>query len=209
MSKLATRAMVVGIVVGLLVVASLRRRRRRQGSPQGRHPDRLRGESRHSSAATGTFEAQIVGEKKIAYKLTYSGLEGTVSQAHIHFGKRAVNGGVSAFLCSNLPDPPAGTPACPASGTVAGEIDAADVVGPAIRGSSRSVRRTGRRDACRAHLRERPLVEVAVRRDPHADRRRAPREVAEEARQELTDPAGATRARAPPPPKRLPRPLPK
>ena len=50
----------------------------------------------------------------------------------MHFGKPAVNGGISFFLCSNLPNPPAGTPACPGTteGTVEGDIEAADVIGP-------------------------------------------------------------------------------
>ena len=70
-----------------------------------------------STAATGTFEVRIgPGDKTIAYKLSYSGLEGDVQQAHIHFGKRAINGGISVFLCSNLPDPPPGTPHAPRPG---------------------------------------------------------------------------------------------
>ena len=70
------------------------------------------------------------------YKLTYSGLEGAVTQAHVHFGKRAVNGGVSYFLCGTAAAPgPAGTPACPTpGGTVEGDIDAADVIGPSPQG---------------------------------------------------------------------------
>ena len=66
----------------------------------------------------------------IDYTLTYSDLT-SVAQAHIHFGKVHVAGGIMAFLCSNLPNPPAGTPACPtSSGTVTGTITAASVIGP-------------------------------------------------------------------------------
>jgi len=68
-----------------------------------------------STAASGSFEAKIVGNSKIEYKLSYKDLEGSVQQAHIHFGQRAVNGGISVFFCSNLPNPPAGTQACPPS----------------------------------------------------------------------------------------------
>ena len=55
---------------------------------------------------------------KIEYRLSYSDLEGDVLQAHIHLGQEHVNGGISAFLCSNLLEPPAGppppgTPPCP------------------------------------------------------------------------------------------------
>ena len=89
-----------------------------------------------SSAANGTFKARIdkaTGE--IDYDFSYEGLQGTVSQAHIHFGARAFSGGISAFLCTNLGNGPAGTPACPAtSGTVTGTITAAQVVGPAGQG---------------------------------------------------------------------------
>jgi len=56
-------------------------------------------------------------------------LTGTVTQAHIHFGKRHVAGGVLVFFCSNLGNGPAGTPACPLnSGTVSGTFTSASVV---------------------------------------------------------------------------------
>lgn len=64
------------------------------------------------------------------YKLSYADPTTPVTQAHIHFGKPGVAGGVIAFLCSNLPNPPAGTQACPeAGGTVSGTISADRVVG--------------------------------------------------------------------------------
>ena len=68
------------------------------------------------------------------YTLKYSGLT-NVKQAHIHFGKKHVPGGVMVFFCTNLGNGPAGTPACPddSSGevTVTGTITPASVVGPA------------------------------------------------------------------------------
>jgi hypothetical protein len=85
-----------------------------------------------STPATGTFEATIDdAAQTISYELTYAGITGgTASAAHIHFGKRAVNGGVVAFLCSG-----GDKPACPATdGTVTGVIDAADIIGPAGQG---------------------------------------------------------------------------
>jgi hypothetical protein len=85
-----------------------------------------------SSTGTGSFTATIDDDAQtISYELSYSALQGgTASAAHIHFGKRAVNGGVVAFLCSGGDKPP-----CPAtSGTVTGVIDAADVIGPAGQG---------------------------------------------------------------------------
>jgi len=68
----------------------------------------------------------------LTFTLEFSGLSAPVTQAHIHFGKRHVAGGVMVFLCSNLGNGPAGTQPCPAGGgTVTGTIMAADVVGPA------------------------------------------------------------------------------
>lgn len=89
-----------------------------------------------SSTGTGRFTAEIDSMNNvITYQLTYSGLEGTASQVHIHFAQTGVNGGISAFLCSNLPSPPAGTPACPVTaGTVTGILQASSVVGPSAQG---------------------------------------------------------------------------
>lgn len=64
----------------------------------------------------------------ISYSLTFSDLTSNTTQAHIHFGKRHQAGGVMVFLCSNLGNAPAGTPACPASGTVTGTITTADLL---------------------------------------------------------------------------------
>jgi hypothetical protein len=56
-------------------------------------------------------------------------------QAHIHFGRPAINGGVMVFLCSNIGSP-VPTPACPGpnSGEVSGTLDADDVIGPSGQG---------------------------------------------------------------------------
>lgn len=63
----------------------------------------------------------------IDFTLNYSGLTG-VTQAHIHNGAVGSNGPPHIFLCSNQPNPPAGTPICPASGgTVTGTRTAADL----------------------------------------------------------------------------------
>jgi hypothetical protein len=91
-----------------------------------------------STVGRGTFRARInKDETEIAWRLTYHDLEGTVLQAHIHFGGPNASGGVSVFLCSNLPNPPAGTQACPVpplAGKVEGVATAADVIGPAGQG---------------------------------------------------------------------------
>jgi hypothetical protein len=89
-----------------------------------------------STTGTGSFEATLNGAgDEISYTLTYGDLEGVanngvVTQAHIHFGQRGINGGVIAFLCGGSTKP-----ACPASpATVTGTITAADVIGPASQG---------------------------------------------------------------------------
>jgi hypothetical protein len=89
-----------------------------------------------SSPGSGTFHAAINrSEQTISYRLTYTGLPTTVQQAHIHFGRKFIAGGVSAFLCTNLGNGPAGTQACPPSpATIEGTITPADIVGPANQG---------------------------------------------------------------------------
>ena len=68
----------------------------------------------------------------MAYELQYQHLEGTVTQAHLHFAQRGGNGGIMIFLCSDLGNGPAGTQACPASpATITGAIHASDVIGTA------------------------------------------------------------------------------
>jgi hypothetical protein len=82
-----------------------------------------------STSAHGRFRAEV-RPHRINYKLTYAAVEGvSVTQAHIHFGQKGVNGGIVVFLCSNLGNGPAGTPACPASpGQVTGTVTADDMV---------------------------------------------------------------------------------
>jgi CHRD domain len=85
------------------------------------------------SSGQGTFTATInEGDTTIDYELSYNNLAGTVTQAHIHFGKPFEQGGIVVFLCSNLANPPANTPACPVpSGTVTGTLNASNIVNSA------------------------------------------------------------------------------
>jgi hypothetical protein len=91
-----------------------------------------------SSAGTGTFTARLDEDARtIEYTESYSALEGSVAQSHIHFGQRSLTGGISVFLCTNLGNAPAGTTvqACPAApATISGTIRPADVTGPAGQG---------------------------------------------------------------------------
>ena len=92
-----------------------------------------------STTGSGEFNARIIDESAIEYELSYSGLEGNVTQAHIHVGSPAQSGGISAWLCGNSPptSPPAGTQGCPSPPTtITGTITAANIVGPAGQGIS-------------------------------------------------------------------------
>jgi len=89
-----------------------------------------------SILSTGQATLKLSVDKNaqtLTYSLTYSGLT-NVTQAHIHFGKDHVAGGVMVFFCTNLGNGPAGTPACPndmaGEVTVTGTVTAAGVVGP-------------------------------------------------------------------------------
>ena len=86
------------------------------------------------TGAEGKFKARLFSDR-IEYELRYEDLEGDVQQSHIHIGQRLANGNISAFLCTNLGNGPAGTPACPPDpATVSGTIEAEDVIGPASQG---------------------------------------------------------------------------
>lgn len=82
-----------------------------------------------STGASGEFRGQINNEEsQLDWTLSYSDLEGSVQQAHIHLGQSGVNGGITVFLCTNLGNGPAGTQPCPAPpATISGTITAADV----------------------------------------------------------------------------------
>ncbi len=89
------------------------------------------------SDGTGTVNLQLNQKAStIDYELTYSKVgttppkTGTVSQAHIHFGKSRDSGGVLVFFCTNLTFSGTGPtpPACPKnSGTVSGTWTKANV----------------------------------------------------------------------------------
>ena len=126
---------VIAVLGGLLLVASLAVA---EGGKVNLKADDLVGYQENpdiSTVATGSFQVTIDdAAQTLTYELSYAGLEGTVLQAHIHFGKRAVNGGVSFFLCSNIGGP-AGTPACPQEGTVSRDDVGADaIIGPTGQG---------------------------------------------------------------------------
>src|SRR5438552_9834821 len=103
-------------------------------------PPALRGAI--STAASGKFRARIGDDANtISYELSYEGLEGAVTQAHIHFGQRHTVGGIVVWLCQTEGTPaPAAvaglTPMCggPRASTVTGMITPAQVITAAGQG---------------------------------------------------------------------------
>lgn len=91
-----------------------------------------------STPGTGRFKAKVdESAGTIEYELSYADLIGTATQAHIHFGRRGVAGGIMVWLCQSPTnvDPTGLSPQCPAAGgTVTGTLQAASVVGPAAQG---------------------------------------------------------------------------
>ena len=85
-----------------------------------------------STTARGKFTAVIDLEANtITWRLNYEGLEGTVTQSHVHFGQMGVNGGISFFLCTNAGNGPAGTQLCPTPpAEISGVITPDLVIGP-------------------------------------------------------------------------------
>lgn len=90
-----------------------------------------------STAGGGRFTAKIdEGGGSILWQLTYDGMQGTVTQSHIHFGQHTANGGITVWLCQSATNPApaavaAQTPVCTSpSGTFSGTITSASIVGP-------------------------------------------------------------------------------
>ncbi|HEY6368050.1 MAG TPA: CHRD domain-containing protein [Candidatus Binatia bacterium] len=84
-----------------------------------------------STVASGTFFAFVQdGDTSFQYFLSYFGLQGTVTQGHIHVAQPGVNGSIIIWLCQTAtnPDPTNLSPQCPQGGTVQGTITAANVI---------------------------------------------------------------------------------
>ena len=90
-----------------------------------------------STPAAGRFVATVAADGSyVDYELTYSGLQGVITQSHIHFAQKSVNGPIIIWLCGTTALPgPTGTPVCPinvagqtAELSVSGRILAANVL---------------------------------------------------------------------------------
>ncbi|MGH3080510.1 MAG: CHRD domain-containing protein [Gaiellaceae bacterium] len=116
------------------------------GDGSGRNSARLNGYQEVNSISTagfGSFHMKISNDgESVDYTLSYRDLESAVTQAHIHFAQRSVNGGIAVWLCdgdpAGGPQPPAGVvvPVCPlaAGGTVEGTFTRNDLQNAGGRG---------------------------------------------------------------------------
>jgi hypothetical protein len=186
MSKLVLRVVGLGVVIAVLGAGSYAI----AGSNTKNFSGTLVGFEENpdvSTPANGSFDARLSDDgTKLMYRLTYADIGGgNVLQAHIHFAKRAVNGAIVLWLCSNLASPPTpaglGIPACPSpSGTVTGELDASDVqavpsqgipAGQAGFDEMIDVMRAGRAYA-NVHSTQSPGGEIRAQLNDHGDRGR-------------------------------------
>ena len=126
MGKLALRGLVLAAVIALLGVGSYAIAGGGTKNFDGQPADGLPGELRHlSTPAIGSFEARLSNDgESITYELSYSGLEGVVTQAHVHF---ATEGAQRRHLVLALRD--RGEPVC--------GVAASDAVLPAPGGTVR------------------------------------------------------------------------
>ena len=59
-----------------------------------------------STEGSGTFEAVINRNgDAIDFEITYTGIQGTVTQSHMHVGQRGVNGGIVLWICGTATNP--------------------------------------------------------------------------------------------------------
>jgi CHRD domain-containing protein len=85
-----------------------------------------------ATRASGAFEARVARDNQsVDFTLSFEGLQGNVTQSHIHFAQKSVNGAIIVWLCGTpAPGPtgPAGTPTCPQAGTVSGTFTSSNVL---------------------------------------------------------------------------------
>ena len=120
--------MLIVVVAGLLATATLARGETLNATLTGYEES-----PSVSTVANGDFSAIIENNgaaDHFHYTLTYSGLQGTVSQSHIHIAQPGVNGSIVIWLCQTgtNKDPTGLSPQCPQEGTVTGRITAANVI---------------------------------------------------------------------------------
>ena len=122
MQRKTATAVATAVAAAVLVLAFAVAASGKQGKAFGARLDGYQETPSISTAGRGRFTAHLQNGQ-INYSLTYSGLEGTAAQAHIHFAQQHVAGAIVAWLCGG-----GGKAACPASGQITGTIVPADVV---------------------------------------------------------------------------------
>ena len=90
-----------------------------------------------STTGRGEFRGKMDGQTgEVDYEFSFSDMQGTVVQAHIHLGQRGVNGGIMVWLCQSATNPApaavaATTPVCSSPAFASsGRITAISLVGP-------------------------------------------------------------------------------
>jgi hypothetical protein len=84
-----------------------------------------------STRADGIFEARLADDGlSFEFALLYGSLGGAVTQAHIHFASRHVNGPIVVWLCGTATNPgPPGTQTCPIDSIIVrGTVTASNVL---------------------------------------------------------------------------------
>jgi hypothetical protein len=83
-----------------------------------------------STQGHAEFSGRTAGDwNSIDWEMSFDGLQGPITQAHIHFAQKAVVGPIVIWLCGTPALPgPTGTQPCPQSGTIRGTITAANVL---------------------------------------------------------------------------------
>jgi hypothetical protein len=128
-------AIALFVAVGVLGVGAVATADDDDGS--GQNSARLNGYQESTSVSTtgfGSFHIKFNRDNTADYVLSYRDMETPVTQAHIHFAQRSVNGPITVWLCddpnTNPPGPPpTATPVCPpTSGTVRGTLRPTDMV---------------------------------------------------------------------------------
>jgi hypothetical protein len=91
-----------------------------------------------STKGVGLFRGEIdETNQTINYTLRFTGLTGTVTQAHLHFGQHHTTGGISVWLCettTNAATSGPKPPVCMPDVTIEGTITPESVIGPSGQG---------------------------------------------------------------------------
>lgn len=122
----------ITVVAGLLLVVAVAQAETVQATLTGKEEVPV-----VATVAGGEFRGFINrGDQSIDYELTYSELQGTVTQGHIHIAQPSVNGSIVVWLCQTATnvDPTGLAPQCPQEGTVSGTITAANVIAGSMAG---------------------------------------------------------------------------